>query len=101
MAALVNESREAREGMRAFFALEQGIVMSTGALSQGGRSFGRQALVGISSPTLGAISLGRQYTMTFWSGVSSDRIAVNGRPAAIAFATVAVVTAVAPAWIVE
>ncbi len=59
-------------GMKAFFTLEQGIVMDTGGLSQGGRAFGRQALVGISSPTLGSLSLGRQYTMTFWSGLGAD-----------------------------
>ena len=59
-------------GNRAFFALEQGIVMRNGSLSQGGRTFGRQALVGLSTPTLGALSLGRQYTMTFWSGLGAD-----------------------------
>jgi predicted porin len=59
-------------GHRAFFTLEQGIVMKDGSLSQGGRAFGRQALVGLSHPTLGAISLGRQYTMTFWSGLNAD-----------------------------
>lgn len=59
-------------GMKAFFTLEQGIVIGTGVLSQGGRAFGRQALVGISNPSMGAISLGRQYTMTFWSGLGSD-----------------------------
>ncbi len=59
-------------GMKAFFTLEQGIVMSTGGLGQGGRAFGRQALVGISGPTMGSLSLGRQYTMAFWSGLSAD-----------------------------
>lgn len=59
-------------GNRAFFTLEQGIVMKDGSLSQGGRTFGRQALVGLSNPMLGSLSLGRQYTMTFWSGLNAD-----------------------------
>jgi predicted porin len=58
-------------GLTAFFTLEQGIVPSTGALGQGGRGFGRQALVGVSGP-FGSIALGRQYTMTFWSGLNAD-----------------------------
>lgn len=58
-------------GLSAFFTLEQGIVGATGALGQGGRAFGRQALVGLSGP-FGTVSLGRQYTMTFWSGLSAD-----------------------------
>lgn len=65
-------SEDLGQGNRAFFTLEQGIVMNNGSLSQGGRTFGRQALVGLSNPTLGAISLGRQYTMTFWSGLGTD-----------------------------
>ena len=60
------------QGNRAFFTLEQGIVMNNGSLSQGGRTFGRQALVGISDANLGSLSLGRQYTMTFWSGLNAD-----------------------------
>ena len=37
-------SEDLGAGMKAFFTLEQGIVMSTGGLGQGGRAFGRQAL---------------------------------------------------------
>jgi predicted porin len=58
-------------GLSAFFTLEQGIVGATGVLSQGGRAFGRQSLVGLSGPFV-SVALGRQYTMTFWSGVSAD-----------------------------
>lgn len=65
-------SEDLGNGMKAFFTLEQGIVMKSGTLSQGGRAFGRQALVGISGPSMGALSLGRQYTMTFWSGLGAD-----------------------------
>ena len=65
-------SEDLGSGNRAFFTLEQGIVMRNGSLGQGGRTFGRQALVGLSNPSLGALSLGRQYTMTFWSGLGTD-----------------------------
>lgn len=48
-------------GMRALFTLESGFDMSTGNSRQGGRLFGRQAFVGLASPTLGTVTLGRQY----------------------------------------
>src|SRR6266404_6238224 len=48
-------------GVKAIFTLENGYNLGTGALSQGGREFGRQAFVGLSSNTLGTVSLGRQY----------------------------------------
>ncbi len=61
-------------GMTAYFSLEQGIDPSTGSLQQStasnglgqsaapnGRAFGRESLVGLSTPW-GTVSLGRQYT---------------------------------------
>ena len=48
-------------GVKAIFTLENGYNLGTGALSQGGREFGRQAFVGLSSNTLGTVTLGRQY----------------------------------------
>lgn len=48
-------------GLSAFFVLEQGYTIDNGQLGQGGRSFGRQAFVGLSS-SVGDIRLGRQYT---------------------------------------
>ncbi|MFM0003061.1 porin [Paraburkholderia dipogonis] len=48
-------------GLKAIFTLEGGYSVATGALSQGGREFGRQAFVGLSSDTLGTVTLGRQY----------------------------------------
>ena len=48
-------------GMKALFQLENGFDVNTGRLGQGGRQFGRQAYVGIQSPTLGTVTLGRQY----------------------------------------
>lgn len=48
-------------GLRAFFHLEQGFTLDNGQLGQGGRSFGRQAFVGLGG-SFGAVRLGRQYT---------------------------------------
>lgn len=48
-------------GLKAIFTLENGFNVGTGTLSQGGREFGRQAFVGLSSSTLGTVTLGRQY----------------------------------------
>jgi predicted porin len=48
-------------GLKAIFMLENGFDTSTGKLLQGGREFGRQAFVGLSSDTWGAVTLGRQY----------------------------------------
>ncbi|MGS0741082.1 porin [Glaciimonas sp. GG7] len=45
--------------------LENGFDITTGKLGQGGRLFGRQAFVGLSSHSLGTVTLGRQYDM-FW-----------------------------------
>lgn len=47
-------------GLSAKFQLEQGILADTGALGQGGLAWGRQAWVGLSSTSWGALSLGRQ-----------------------------------------
>jgi predicted porin len=58
-------------GLSAIFTLENGFNIDNGALGQGGatfttpaatRIFGRQAWVGLSSSSIGAIKLGRQYT---------------------------------------
>ena len=48
-------------GMSAVFLLEQGILLDTGALGQGGLAFGRQSWVGLSDRKLGTLTLGRQY----------------------------------------
>ncbi|OWW22647.1 porin [Noviherbaspirillum denitrificans] len=48
-------------GLSAIFTLENGFNIDDGTLGQGGRLFGRQAFVGLSSNTVGAIKFGRQY----------------------------------------
>ncbi len=58
-------------GLSAIYTLEMGIVPGTGASGQGGRLFGRQSTVGFSGDW-GAITIGRQWTMLFWSILDSD-----------------------------
>jgi predicted porin len=48
-------------GLAAIFQLENGFDPSTGKLNQGGRIFGRQAYVGLTSNAYGTVTLGRQY----------------------------------------
>ena len=48
-------------GLSAIFQLENGFDLGKGTALQGGTLFGRQAFVGLSSNTYGALTLGRQY----------------------------------------
>lgn len=48
-------------GMRAVFVLENGFDPTNGTLQQGGRMFGRQAFVGMSTDRYGTLLFGRQY----------------------------------------
>ncbi|MFD1554988.1 porin [Paraburkholderia silviterrae] len=56
-------------GLSAIFTLESGVNQNSGQLNEGGRLFGRQAFVGLSSATAGTLTLGRQYDATIdtWS----------------------------------
>jgi predicted porin len=58
-------------GLKAVFAVEQGFGLDGGTLNQGGRAFGRQAFVGLQG-RWGTLSLGRQYSMLFWSQLEAD-----------------------------
>lgn len=58
-------------GLSAIYTLEMGFAPDTGASGQGGRLFGRQSTVGLSGDW-GAVTLGRQWTMLFWSLLDSD-----------------------------
>lgn len=59
------------DGLSAVFTLEMGLLTDSGTFGQGGRAFGRQAFVGLSGPW-GSATLGRQYTMLFWSLLDAD-----------------------------
>lgn len=58
-------------GLSAVFTMEMGIAPDTGALNQGGRTFGRQAYVGLAGPW-GTFTLGRQHSMYFFAGQDAD-----------------------------
>lgn len=60
-------------GYHTVFRLESGFNASTGTLAQGGRLFGRQAYIGISSDRYGTLTLGRQYdpTVDMWSDLTA------------------------------
>ena len=47
--------------MSAIFDVESGFDIASGQMHEGNRLFGRQAWVGISTPTYGTVTLGRQY----------------------------------------
>ena len=48
-------------GLKAIFNLENGFDLASGQMHEGNRIFGRQAWVGIATPTYGTITAGRQY----------------------------------------
>jgi predicted porin len=60
-------------GYSAIFKLENGFNPNNGELQQGGRIFGRQAYVGLSSDRFGTVTLGRQYdpTVDMFSGLTA------------------------------
>jgi predicted porin len=63
-------------GLLGVFTLEMGLAPDTGAMNQGGRAFGRQSFVGLAGPW-GSVTLGRQYTMLFWSLLDADVLGPN------------------------
>jgi len=63
-------------GLKAVFTLESGFGVDSGTLNQGGRFFGRQAYVGLAGGW-GSLTLGRQYSMLFWSQLDADILGPN------------------------
>ncbi len=59
------------DGLKAVFTLEQGLGVDSGTLNQGGRAWGRQVFVGLQG-SFGTVTLGRQYSMLFWSQLDAD-----------------------------
>ena len=66
-------SEDLGNGLRAVFTAEMGFAPDQGTSAQGGRLFGRQAFVGLAGPW-GAVTVGRQYSVLFWSMMDSDVI---------------------------
>lgn len=60
-------------GLKAIFTLENGFGPDAGTLNQGNRLFGRQAWVGLSGDW-GAVTVGRTYSMLFYSFFDVDLI---------------------------
>jgi len=60
-------------GYKILFVLENGFQPGTGVLNYGGRLFGRQAYVGVSS-AYGTLTLGRQMNMTMYALANADVI---------------------------
>lgn len=63
-------------GLRAIFTLESGFNIDTGANTSSTAFFNRQAFVGLSSNSLGTLTLGRQYTLIF-----DNLLPISGSPA--------------------
>lgn len=57
----VKGTEDLGNGLRALFVLEQGMSIDTGASTNGGRVFGRQAFLGLGGH-FGTVTVGRQYT---------------------------------------
>jgi predicted porin len=64
-------------GLSAIFTLENGYNVDTGTLGQGGRLFGRQVFVGLSSKSIGTLKFGRQYTPMHLAQDAIDPFNVN------------------------
>ncbi|KAK43828.1 MULTISPECIES: porin [Burkholderiaceae] len=60
-------------GLSTIFTLESGFNLRGGDMGQGGRLFGRQAFVGLQG-NWGALTFGRQYTMTYWVLTDADML---------------------------
>jgi len=72
----IRGSEDLGGGLKGVFVLESGFTPDAGASGQGGRLFGRQALVGLSGPW-GQVGFGRQYTMLFWATLDADILGPN------------------------
>lgn len=59
-------------GVSASFTLENGFNIDNGTMGQGGRIFGRKALISIGSERLGRIELGRDYAPAFYLIAPAD-----------------------------
>lgn len=69
-------SEDLGDGLKAVFTLEMGLGVDAGTLNQGGRAWGRQAFVGLQG-SWGTVSLGRQYSMLYWSQLDADILGPN------------------------
>lgn len=66
-------------GLQGLFVLESGFTPDTGQLAQGGRLFGRKALVGLKDARLGQLTLGRQQHTLFDFALAYDPMVIATR----------------------
>jgi len=64
-------SEDLGDGLKAIFTIEAGLGLDTGASAQGGRTWGRQAFVGLAG-NWGQVAFGRQPTALFYALIDSD-----------------------------
>ncbi|WP_085316611.1 porin [Derxia lacustris] len=64
-------SEDLGDGLKAVFTIEAGLGLDTGASAQGGRTWGRQAFVGLAG-NWGQVAFGRQYSAMFYALGDSD-----------------------------
>lgn len=66
-------------GLSGIFTLENGTNLNNGQLNEGGRLFGRQAFVGLSSANYGTFTMGRQYdaSVDLWSSFTGAGNAIG------------------------
>lgn len=64
-------------GLSGIFTLENGFNTDTGGAAQGGRLFGRQAWVGLTSNSFGTLKLGRQQTPLYYAADIIDPFRIN------------------------
>jgi predicted porin len=67
---------ELRPGLKGIARAEMGFYLDTGDSAQGSRLFGRQIYVGLDSD-YGSLTVGRQYSMLFYSLLDADLIGPN------------------------
>jgi predicted porin len=59
----IRVSEDLADGLKAGVVIESGFNADTGLLGQGGRGFGRQSYISLSSASAGELRLGRQYML--------------------------------------
>jgi predicted porin len=81
-------------GLRAYFTLESGLTIDNGQFGQGGRFFGRKAILGLGG-AWGAIEMGRDYAPAFYVVQPTDPMALGIGTASSSIWTGAATTTVA------
>ena len=65
-------SEDLGDGLSAIFRIVMGLNLDDGTLAQGGRGFGRESIVGLSSRKLGTVQFGRVETPAYRAHITVD-----------------------------